>query len=249
MKAGQLKKVLVAVGCAAVASVASAADCSVYTTSTSGGAAQATPSVLNTTNVKLNGVNSDDCAGHYDFADSSLATSVTFANGGTGLFGHTDWLGAAKIDPSSAETATWSGLKFELVSVSGYTTGGSFTIKVTDTNSNAPANLPATMDFAIMLSKGANVNDFYFFDDEVVNATNAGLFTVGFTNNPGGNNATPSLQNLSHINLLVRDIRSGPACQPGDTSCQVPSVPEPGSLALAVLALAGMGLWMRRRTR
>lgn len=247
MRRIQLKVALMAVGCSVLAWTAQAADCSVYTGSSSGGAAPATPSVLNTTNVKLNSTNSDDCAGHYDFSSSSLATSVTFANGGSGLFGHTDWLGAAKTDPNGAESATWSGLKFELVDVSGYTTGGSFTIKVTDTNGNAPANLPATLDFAIMLSKGANVNDFYFFNDEVVNTTNAGQFTVGFTNDPGGPNATPSLQNLSHINLLVRDIRNGTVCPPGDTSCQVQSVPEPGSLALAMLSLAAVGYRLKRR--
>lgn len=243
-----MKRNLAAVMVAAVllgggASAALAADCSVYTSVNGGGSAPANSSVLNTTNVKLNGVDSDDCAGHYALGDSALATSVTVANANT-LFGHTDWLGAAKVDSNSSEFGVFSGLKFELVSVIGLgQTTGSFTLQVTDTNGLAPANLPATLDLAIMLSKGAGINDFYFFNDEVVNASNAGTFTVGFTN-PNGN----SLQELSHINVLVRDIRSGPSCPTGDPTCSPQQIPEPGTIVLVGLALLGLSRAARRRT-
>lgn len=204
----------------------------------------ATNAVLNTTNVNLNGSDSDDCAGHYDTGAASLASVVSFANG-IPLFGFNDWTGAAKFDGSS-ETATISGLKFELINVVGIgATSGSFTIKVTDMNGAAPANLPATLDFAVLLSRGKTVNDFYFFNDEVVTANNNGTFTVGFDNGNG------QLQNLSHIDVLVRDIRNPDVgCLPGTPGCDGGGqpAPEPSTLALVGLVLAGSA-WrgMRRR--
>jgi hypothetical protein len=227
------------------ATCAVAADCgdSGYLTDWSaGGARPADPAVLNTGNVLLNGMQADACQGHYDLADGTLGTTVDFANN-LALFGQTNWFAAAKFAQNGTATSrTVSGLRFELVNVQGVgDTSGSFSLVVTDVNAQRGNTLPAIIDIAVMLSKGRNVNDFYFFDDERVTSSNSGVFTVGFANGNG-------LLDLSHINILVRNIRNAPDCQPGDTGCQSLSVPEPGALALVSLALMSIfGLSVRKR--
>lgn len=92
-------------------------------------------------------------------------------------------------------------------------------------------NLPITIDFAVGLF-GGNNGAVYLFDNVLLTSspsTGTGTFDINFLNRGG------QQPNLSHIILAGTDV-GAPT-----------SVPEPASLALFGLGLAGLGLATRRR--
>lgn len=225
--------VLAAVG-ALAAPAAFAAACSSYING-------ATSAELNTDNVKLNTISATDCYGHVLNSvmpgSNSLADVVAFANS-PALFGG-GWSGILRADSASAND-DFGGLNFSITGLAFGTADPTFTLTITDNNLAVPPSVPVTMDLLLTL-KVAGETDFYYFNDISLSNSNNGSYTVAITNDKG------KFQDLSDISLMGRDIRSNDPCVPGTPGCTPTGIPEPGSLALAGLALLAAGVIRRRR--
>lgn len=195
-------------------------------------------------NMSLNGTMSDNCYGHASFSPNDPASVRAFANTNN-LFGASDWTEVARTTAGNAQEniAAYFGLKFSIINVfyDASTYSGTFDLKVTDINGAAPLNLGALVDL-VGTVKSSTYTDFFFFDDEVINALNSGTYkmsyTAGASRNPAG---------LSDITFLARGGRDQDVCQPGDPTCTPQRIPEPGTVALVGLALTLMALGSTRR--
>lgn len=230
---------------AAVAAPAPALYCNSH-----GGVAAGTPgNGLAMGNMTLNGVAADNCFGHVnvnDYAGNGQNTTVIgdFANGsyqgGTALWGG-GWDFIVRDDgPDSIYSHKYQGFRFDLMAPQGVT-AGTWTLSVTDLTPAAAPYLPVTMDLLVFI-KGGTEGDFFFFDDEQLNGSNSGNFTMSFRNGNG-------VSGLSGFSVLARDL-TGSMCAPGNPSCGGEpgrELPEPNALLLAGLALCGV--WCARRQR
>lgn len=191
---------------------------------------------LDNSDVTFNGANANSFVAGVP-SNQSGTTTQDYANTNT-LFGYNDWSFAVQDKAGNASTSgTVNGFTFSLTAGTGNGqkgTLGSWGLNVQDANNNDLLTIPFEMDFVVYLF-GGNNGAFYFFDNETINASNAGTFQINFVNNSG------QFPKLSHITLLVRDMHNVENGGGGSSE-----VPEPASMLLFGAGLLGLGLSRRR---
>jgi hypothetical protein len=181
---------------------------------------------ISTANMSFNSIVSSDCYG-------VVAGNISGTGGGSSdgptelnaLAWGTGWSFLAEAD---AGANLFMGLSFTVTATEGAT--GSWTLTGTDTDLNTPLNFPTSLDFIVSL-KGGSEYALWGFDNAAVDGSDAGTFSIVFTNK-GGNNP-----DLSHLIVFAREAGGG----------SVTSVPEASTYAMLLAGLGLVGFAARRK--
>lgn len=189
------------------------------------GAATATPCA--NSDVTFRGNNAEGCTG----PNSGNDTAAVLGFGG----------GWSLLDKTDADSNTVFGVAWTVTSVG----GSSGTWQLSWIAAAGSPGLPLTMDLGVAVKAGTSWSAWIFHGEEFTasgasGSPASGSYLVTWLNQGG------QVPNLSHISVYGRNAgrcTSIPNCQPPD------EVPEPGTLALFGLGLAGLGFGMRRRRK
>ncbi len=180
------------------------------------------PSQFSVNDVTWDGSAADDC--YFDDGESS-------AGGGNPVDPYeNDWgtfTSIAKQDGSGSSSGSIAGVNFSIEGDINSTSGNwSLTWLAAD-----PADLPLTLDFFIAF-KGSNSHVSYLFEDVMFTSNplnGSGTFEIKLTT---GKTSIPALSNINFFAKVGTPVE----------------VPEPGTIALMAVGLAGLVVARRRKT-
>jgi hypothetical protein len=180
---------------------------------------------LKFSNVTFRGSNADDCFGVQ--SGNSVGANASYIG----------WDGFSLLVSDDANVAGgassfWEGVNWSLTGAMS-AKKGNYTLSWSDP---LPVNLPLVLDL-VVITKASNRFASYFFDDELFQAnpsSGEGTWEITFKNNGG------QIPNLSHLDVFARVVSRPPPPPPT-------TVPEPGTLGLLMLGLAGVGIAARRQ--